>query len=276
MNTVNTTNEQGLPLQQKVKIMGILNMTPDSFSDGGQFIHIEHAIARAQTMIQEGADIIDIGGESTRPGATQVSLSEELQRVIPIIHELRKYSDIPISIDTYKSEVARQAMLAGATMVNDIWGGKADSRIWEIVKEFRCPYVLTHNRENASYSNLISDIVDDLRISVKQMIEAGVREDQIILDPGIGFAKNVEENLRLLHHLEQIVELGYPVLLGTSRKKFIRQTLNLPAHDVIEGTSATVAIGIYKGCSIIRVHDVSAMKRIVMMTEAILHSEKSN
>jgi dihydropteroate synthase len=261
--------------KSQVQIMGILNVTPDSFSDGGKFNTVDQAISRAEQMIEEGADIIDIGGESTRPGAMKVTLEEELSRVIPVIQALTKRIHIPISIDTYKAKVADQAMQVGASIINDVWGGIADREIWNVVKQYQCPYVLTHQSLYPAYSSVhfIEEMVSELQDSLHQILDTGVQKHQIILDPGIGFAKNYQQNLKVLHHIEQIVQLGYPVLLGTSRKSVIRNTLQLPADDVIEGTAATVAIGIYKGCSIIRVHDVKAMKRVAVMTKAIINSD---
>jgi dihydropteroate synthase len=255
--------------QQKTQIMGILNVTPDSFSDGGQYNQIDLATHRALEMVEQGATIIDIGGESTRPGASSVSQEEELARVIPIIHAVRKHTQVAISIDTYKSEVARQALFAGATIINDVWGGMADPLIWDVAVQFRCPYILTHNREQAGYHDIVPEMIQDLQKSVDRACRAGIQKSQIILDPGIGFAKSTQDNLKVMDSLEHIVALGFPVLLGTSRKKFIRDTLGRTADDVIEGTAVTIALGIYKGCNIVRVHDVAAMQQVVTMTEAI-------
>lgn len=252
-------------------IMGILNVTPDSFSDGGRYIDPSAAVARAELMLQEGADILDIGGESTRPGFAPVPLEEELRRVIPVIKAIRQAGiTAPISIDTYKAEAARQALEAGAGIINDIWGLQKDAAMAEVAVQYGCPIILMHNRTEAVYANFIQDVMDDLRLTVKRAQAAGIRDDQIILDPGIGFAKSLEQNLQLMNYLDRIVALGYPVLLGTSRKSMIRHTLNLPPDDVVEGTAATVALGIAQGCRIMRVHDVQAMKRVAEMTDAIL------
>ncbi|WP_409348260.1 dihydropteroate synthase [Paenibacillus gyeongsangnamensis] len=251
--------------------MGILNVTPDSFSDGGRYIDPELAVARAQEMIAEGADLIDVGGESTRPGFEPVTEEEELRRVIPVIRVLKSAGiDAPISIDTYKAEVARQALEAGAAILNDIWGLQKDPQMAQVAAETGTPIVLMHNRTEAVYANFIQDVVDDLRDTVDRALRAGIREEQIILDPGIGFAKSYEQNLQLMNHLNLLVELGYPVLLGTSRKRMIRTALQLPPDDVVEGTAATVALGIAQGCRIMRVHDVKAMKRVAVMTDAIV------
>lgn len=251
-------------------VMGILNVTPDSFSDGGRYIDPIAAVARALEMIAQGADIIDVGGESTRPGAPVVSQEEELERVIPVIRALRQAGiDTPISIDTYKAETARQALAAGASLLNDIWGLQKEPDMARVAVEYGCPIVLMHNRTEAVYANFIQDVIEDLRETVRRAHQAGIRDEQIILDPGIGFAKTYEHNLQLMNYLDRIVSLGYPVLLGTSRKSMIRRALDLPTDDVVEGTAATVALGIAQGCRIVRVHDVKAMRRVADMTDAI-------
>jgi dihydropteroate synthase len=261
-----------LELGTRTLIMGILNITPDSFSDGGEYLAVEAAVSRAKQMVAEGADIIDIGGESTRPGFEKISLDVELQRVVPIIRALRDEINVPISIDTYKSEVARQAIEAGAHIVNDVWGGKAEPAILQVAANYQCPIILTHNRSNMDYTDFLPEVLADLQESIAMAIAAGLRTEQIILDPGIGFAKTLEQNLWIMNHLHTITELGYPVLLGTSRKSMIRSILQLPPDDVIEGTAATVALGIAQGCQIMRVHDVAAMKRVSVMTDAIVRS----
>jgi dihydropteroate synthase len=261
---------QTLEFGKKTLIMGILNITPDSFSDGGQYHSIQAAIQRAKQMIDEGADIIDIGGESTRPGAAPVSLDEELSRVIPVIEALRKELKHPISVDTYKAEVARKALEAGAHIINDIWGLKKDEKMAEVAAEYRCPVILMQNRQEAVYNHLIPDIISDLEESIEIALRAGIAKEFIILDPGIGFGKTFEHNLAVMKNLSEITGLGYPVLLGTSRKSMIRKVLNLPADDVIEGTAATVALGIAQGCDIVRVHDVKQMKRVADMCDAIV------
>ncbi|CAG7649896.1 Dihydropteroate synthase [Paenibacillus solanacearum] len=251
-------------------VMGILNVTPDSFSDGGQYIDPQLAVGRAKQLIEDGADVLDIGGESTRPGFAPVPLEEELRRVIPAIRAIRAAGlTIPISVDTYKAETARQALEAGADWLNDIWGLQRDPIMAEVAAAYGSPIVLMHNRTEAVYASFIQDVVDDLRETVRRAHAAGIRDEHIILDPGIGFAKSYEQNLQLMNYLDRIVELGYPVLLGTSRKSMIQRTLGLPAGDIVEGTAATVALGIAQGCQIVRVHDVKEMKRVARMTDAM-------
>lgn len=262
-----------LPIGDRTIIMGILNVTPDSFSDGGNYIRVEDAVRRARQMVAEGADIIDIGGESTRPGFAKVTQEEELQRVIPVIEAISKEVNIPISIDTYKAEVAKQALEAGAHIINDVWGGQADVRMAEVAASYDCPFIITHNRVNPTYSDFLRDVTTDLQLYANQAREVGVREERIILDPGIGFAKTYEQNLFLMNHLRTIVDFGYPVLLGTSRKSVIGLTLNLPPEERLEGTASTVVLGIAQGCGMIRVHDIQAMKRLAVMTDAIVRSQ---
>lgn len=253
--------------------MGILNITPDSFSDGGRYMDISKAVAQAKRMVAEGADIIDVGGESTRPGFSPVSLEDELNRVIPIIESLVKEIDVPISVDTTKAEVSRQAINAGAHIINDIWGLKKDKEMASAVASLDVPIILMHNRDNNNYFSLIDDIIMDLRGSINIAKEAGIKENNIILDPGIGFGKTYQENLIVMNRLDEIVALGYPVLLGTSRKSLIGNTLDLPYNERIEGTAATICYGITKGCKIVRVHDVKEMKRVSKMTDAMKNPE---
>jgi dihydropteroate synthase len=260
-----------LELGRRTLIMGILNATPDSFSDGGRFDVVEAAVARAKQMEAEGADMIDIGGESTRPGHDAVPLEEELRRILPIIRAVREHVKLPISVDTYKAETARQALEAGAHLVNDVWGFKKDPKLAAIAAEYGCPVILTHNRESRDYSDFIPDALNDLMASVHRAQAAGVADDLIWLDPGIGFAKDYEQNLEMMGHLNEVVQLGYPVLLGTSRKGFIQRTLDVKAGEALEGTGATVALGIAQGCQIVRVHDVLQMKRVAAMTDAIVY-----
>lgn len=259
-----------LQLGTKTLVMGILNVTPDSFSDGGDFVSLKKAVERAKQMAAEGADLIDIGGESTRPGAERITLMEELRRVIPIVEAISTAIDLPISVDTYKAEVARQALKAGAHLINDVWALQGDVEMARVIVEFGCPVVLMHNRKEANYNHFLTDIVEDLQKSIEQAEKSGIDRKQIMIDPGIGFAKDYEQNLLLMNHLHELVALGYPVLLGTSRKSMIQQTLQLPADDVVEGTAATVALGIAQGCQIIRVHDIRQMKRVAAMTDAIV------
>lgn len=262
-----------LTLGDTTLIMGILNVTPDSFSDGGQYTLGERAVEHALQMMQDGADLIDIGGESTRPGHDPVSTEQELERVIPIIEALhRQAPHIPLSIDTYKAEVAKQALQAGAHIINDVWGGQADPLMVQVAATAQCPIILMHNRDNMDYTDLVSDVRHDLQACIDQALQAGVQAEHIILDPGIGFAKTAQHNLQLMSQLDQLSSLGYPLLLGTSRKKFIRTVLDLPANDVVEGTTATTAFGIAQGCQIIRVHDIKQNKRMAMMCDAMLES----
>lgn len=224
-------------------------------------------------MIADGADIIDVGGESTRPGHQEISVEEELERVIPVIRALAKEIKVPISVDTYKAEVAQQAIEAGAHIINDVWGFKKDPNMAKVVAEYQVPVILMHNRMNMEYDSLMDDIIADLRESIQIAITAGVKADQIILDPGIGFAKTYQDNLQVMNRLDEIVALGYPVLLGTSRKSIIGNTLHLPVDERLEGTAATVAMGIVKGCKIMRVHDVKEMKRVCKMMDAMIYME---
>jgi dihydropteroate synthase len=261
-----------LELGKRTLVMGILNVTPDSFSDGGKYTTIDKALKRAQEMVEEGADIIDVGGESTRPGHQPVPAEEELKRVIPVIEALAREVDVPISVDTYKAEVARQALEAGAHIINDVWGLKMDPDMASVAARYGCPVIIMHNRTSTEYRDLVSDVVRELRACVAVARQAGVADEQIILDPGIGFGKTLEQNLQLMNHLRDIVSIGYPVLLGTSRKSMIQKTLNQPPGSVLGGTAATVALGIMQGCHIVRVHDVAVMKQVAVMTDAILQS----
>ena len=254
---------------KRTYIMGILNVTPDSFSDGGRFNNIEMAIKHAKEMIAEGVDIIDIGGESTRPGHEVVGEEEEIKRVVPVIEALTKELKVPISIDTYKGRVAEFAVRAGASMINDVWGFKKEPYIAEVAAKYNVPCCLMHNRDNKNYNDLIQDILKDLEESIEIALKAGVKKENIILDPGIGFAKSHEDNLKTMNNLEKLNSLGYPVLLGTSRKSMIGLTLNLPVDQRLEGTLATTTIGIMKGCEFIRVHDIKENKRVCDMTDAI-------
>lgn len=260
-------------LKERTYVMGILNITPDSFSDGGKFNELGKALKRVQEMIEEGADIIDIGGESTRPGFEVVEAEEEINRVVPVIKAIKEKFDIPISIDTYKSETARAAIEAGADIINDIWGFKKDKNMAKLCAEKNVPCILMHNRDNAEYTDIMKDIKEDLIESINIALDAGVERENIILDPGIGFAKSLEENLKVMNNIEKINELGFPILLGTSRKSMIGLTLNLPKDERLEGTLATTVLGITKGCEFIRVHDIKENKRVCVMTDSILKSK---
>lgn len=260
-------------LGERTYIMGILNVTPDSFSDGGKFNEIEAAVSQAKKLVEDGADIIDVGGESTRPGAEYVTEEEEIKRVVPIIKAIKKELDVTISIDTYKSKTAEEAIKAGADIINDIWGAKYDKNIAKVAAEYNVPIILMHNREAKHYENLMEDVINDLQESIDIALEAGVKKENIILDPGIGFAKTYEENLVVMNNCEVIKGMGYPVLLGTSRKSMIGLTLNLPVNERVEGTLATTVMGIMKGMEFIRVHDVLENKRVAVMTDTILKAK---
>ncbi|KXG08241.1 Dihydropteroate synthase [Anoxybacillus sp. P3H1B] len=259
-----------LDIKQKTIIMGILNVTPDSFSDGGKFNAIDRAVEHAKQLVDAGADIIDIGGESTRPGAEKVALEEELKRVIPVVKALANEIKVPISVDTYKAEVAKQAIEAGAHIINDIWGAKADTKMAEVAAHYQVPIILMHNRHQVDYRDLINDMISDLLESVELAKKAGVKDENIILDPGIGFAKTAEHNLQVMRHLDKFVQLGYPLLLGTSRKSFIGHVLDLPVHERMEGTGATICLGIAKGVHIVRIHDVQPIARMAKMMDAMI------
>ena len=262
-----------LDFKERTYIMGILNVTPDSFSDGGNYNNVELALKRAKKMIEEGADIIDIGGESTRPDAEYVSEEEEINRVIPIVKAIKKELDVLISVDTYKSNTAKAAILAGADIINDIWAFKKDREMAKLVADNNVTCVLMHNRENVPYNNIMEDVIKDLEESIEIALSNGVKKDKIILDPGIGFAKNYEENLIVMNNLEDIVSLGYPVLLATSRKSMIGKALDLPVYERVEGTTATTVFGITKGCCMVRVHDIKENKRAAVMTDKIIRAK---
>lgn len=251
-------------------IMGILNVTPDSFSDGGKFNQIDAALKHAEEMIRDGADVIDIGGESTRPGYTKISDEEETGRVVPVIEAVKKEFEIPISVDTYKSGVAEAAAQAGADLINDIWGLKYDARMAEVIAKSGLACCLMHNRDNAEYRNFMEDVKQDLRETIALAKAAGIADDKIILDPGVGFAKSYENNLEAIRSLEELKELKYPVLLGTSRKSVIGLTLDLPAAERVEGTIVTTVMAVEAGCMFVRVHDVKENHRAIQMAEAIL------
>lgn len=277
-------------------VMGILNITPDSFSGDGLLspspwlqIDLDRTLEQARRFLAAGGDILDVGGESTRPGAVQVDAEEETQRVVPVIRALRQeFPQAVISIDTYKSAVARQAFEAGAHILNDVWGLRADPELAGVAAKYRAPVILMHNRSNpasvevrerlgnaytaAAYDNFFEDVKRDLLDSVALARKSGIPDERIILDPGIGFGKTVEQNLELIRRLDEIRALGFPVLLGPSRKSFIGYTLNLPPDQRVEGTGAAVAVGITRGADIVRVHDVEAMVRVVRMTDALIRA----
>jgi len=287
-------------------VMGILNATPDSFSgDGllspspsergvrgeGERRALEQSLRQAEHFIKYHADILDVGGESTRPGSQPVTTDEEMERVIPVIQAIKKkFPDALISIDTYKAKVAEEAFKAGAHILNDVWAFRADPALASVAKKFNAPVILMHNRSNpanvevraqlgnayigSEYQNLIEDVKRELLVSVESAKKAGIEESHIVLDPGIGFGKTREHNLVLINRLDEVRALGYPVLLGSSRKSFIGFTLDLPADQRMEGTAATVAIGIARGADIIRVHDVKEMARVAKMTDALVRKSE--
>lgn len=276
-------------------IMGILNITPDSFSGDGllnQNDWLEAALQQAFRLVEEGADVLDVGGESTRPGAMPVSLQQELDRVIPVIELIHRNLDVPLSIDTYKAKVAEAALQAGADWINDVWGLRADPNLAAVAARSGKKIVLMHNRSKPDqaelrsrlggryigvpYQNLLEDVAVELLESVRIARAAGVTDDKIILDPGIGFGKTVEQNLALVNHLQEIKALGFPVLLGVSRKSFIGYTLDLPPEERLEGTIAACLIGIQRGADILRVHDVKAVARAARMAEAILNAKRNS
>ena len=250
-------------------IMGILNVTPDSFSDGGKFNQMDAALAHVEQMIEEGADIIDIGGESTRPGHIQITEEEEIQRTAPIIEKIKSGFDIPVSIDTYKANVAQAAVEAGADLVNDIWGLKYDKKIAEVIAKSGTSCCLMHNRDNHDYRNFMEDMKNDLRETIALAKQAGISEDKIMLDPGVGFGKTYENNLEAIDKMEELKELGYPLLLGTSRKSVIGLTLDLPVTERVEGTLVTTVLAVMKKYAFVRVHDIKENKRTIQMAEAI-------
>ena len=253
-------------------IMGILNVTPDSFSDGGKWNTPDEALGRAEQMVRDGADIVDIGGESTRPGHEQITEEEEIQRVVPVIEAVKARIDVPVSVDTYKSRVAEAALKAGADLVNDIWGLKYDSRMAALIAETGAACCLMHNKEKAEYEEFYQDMLRETEACVKIAREAGIPDNKIILDPGIGFGKTYEMNLETLHYMERFHTFGYPMLLGTSRKSVIGLTLNLPADQREEGTLVTTVMAVMKKYAFVRVHDVKANKRAIQMAEAILQT----
>jgi dihydropteroate synthase len=297
-----TINEHTLNWGSKTYIMGVLNLTPDSFSGDGLLkkegstdkfqIDLALIMERARNFVENGADILDIGGESTRPGAMLVSADEEMERVLPVLAALASNLDVIVSIDTYKASVAEAAIQQGAQLVNDVWGFHADPDLAGVVANYHVPVILMHNRSswaNAEirerlggryvgipYDNLVQDVKRDLLESVSIAHSAGIPDNQIILDPGIGFGKSVDQNLELVDRLDEIRALGYPILLGPSRKSFIGYTLNLPTDQRLEGTAAAVSIGIARGADIIRVHDVPFMSRVARMTDAIVRRRITN
>ncbi len=269
-----------LPLGSKTYVMGILNVTPDSFSDGGRYQGVKTAFQHAQELADQGADIIDIGGESTRPGAKLVSDEEELARVIPVVQRLAKEINLPISVDTTKYSVAQEALEAGASIINDISGLQKEPRLAQLAAKYKAGLVIMHMQGvcpqemqvNPEYDDVVAEVIAFLRQQVDFALESGVDSDQIILDPGIGFGKRLEHNLMLLNRLAEFQVLNYPLLLGTSRKSLIGQVLGTPVDQRVEGTATTVALGIKAGADVVRVHDVQPMVRVAQMADAIVRS----
>ena len=255
--------------KEKTYLMGILNFTPDSFSDGGKYSRIDRALFRVQQMIEEGADLLDIGGESTRPQATPVEVSEELSRVIPIIEAIKKNFDIPLSLDTYKAIVAEEGIKAGADLINDIWGIQREQDMARVIARYQVPCCLMHNRKVGEYQDFIKDVMDDFSNILHTAERAGIKEENIILDPGIGFAKDTAQNLALLSQLKVCKELGFPILLGVSRKSVVGNVLNLPVEERLNGTLALNILGYMEGCAFLRVHDVRPHKEALTMLEAV-------
>ena len=251
-------------------VMGILNVTPDSFSDGGRWIKRDEALKQVEKMLSEGMDLVDVGGESTRPGYTPVSVEEETERVVPVIEAIKQSFDLPVSVDTYKTKVARAAIAAGADCINDIWGLKYEDGMAEVIAENQVACCLMHNRKEAVYKDFLREVMADLKESVKIAQKAGISQDKIILDPGVGFAKSYDNNLEVIQDLDVFGGLGYPLLLGCSRKSVIGYALDLPVEERLEGTLVTTVWAVLKGCSFVRVHDVQENVRAIRMAEAIL------
>ena len=285
MNGLGTTRCRNVEFRwgERTYVMGIINLSPDSFSGDG-ITDLEVAVTQAHRFVSQGADILDIGGETTRPGSTSISIDEEIRRVVPVIERLAAEVSIPLSIDTYKSKVAQPALEAGATVINDQWGLKKDPRLAELAAERGIPLILMSNqrdkggydakikRDTAYYKDLMREITSSLRRSLELALKLGVPWENIILDPGIGFGKTWQQDLEILRRLEELKELGRPILIGPSRKSFIGQVLDLPADERLEGNAATIAIGIAKGADMVRVHDVQQMVRVCRMSDAILRS----
>ncbi len=261
---------QEFDVENKTYVMGILNVTPDSFSDGGKYNRLDDALFHAEQMIKEGVSIIDVGGESTRPGYTQISEDEEIERTVPVIEHLKRNFDVPVSIDTYKSKVALANAKAGADLINDIWGLKYDRKMAEVIRETETACCLMHNRDNTDYRDFIEDMKADLRETIRLAKEAQIAENRIILDPGVGFGKTYENNLEAICRVGELKELGYPILLGTSKKSVIGLTLDVPADERIVGTAVTTVFGVQQGCAFVRVHNVKENAEAIRMTEAIL------
>lgn len=255
--------------QNQTYVMGILNVTPDSFSDGGRFNQIDEALRHTEQMIEEGADMIDVGGESTRPNYEKISDEEEIGRVVPVIERIKSQFDIPVSLDTYKSKVAQAGIDAGADLINDIWGLKYDPKLAGVIAQSGVACCLMHNREKAEYQDFLSDVIKDLGETMNLADKAGIAYDRIILDPGIGFGKTYENNLQMIQQLHELHSFGLPLLLGTSRKSVIGLTLDLPVDQREEGTIVTTVMAVMNRYAFVRVHDVQANKRAIKMAQAI-------
>ena len=260
-------------VNNNVYVMGILNVTPDSFSDGGKYNNLDNALYHAEKMVNEGVDIIDIGGESTRPGHIKISDNEEIQRISPIISAIRERFDTPISLDSYKSKVI-EANVNRIDMINDIWGLRYDDNMAKVVAKSNLPYCLMHNRKNSEYSNFFEDLITDIKESLEIAEKAGIRKENIILDGGVGFAKSYEQNLQVINRTEELCKLGYPVMIATSRKSVIGNTLDKEVDERVIGTVATTVIGVAKGASFVRVHDIDQNLDAIKMTKSILEERK--
>lgn len=258
-------------LGKRTYIMGILNVTPDSFSDGGRFTQVDHAVEHGFELIGQGADIIDVGGESTRPGSQEVGEEEELARILPVVEKLHELTTVPVSVDTYKAEVAKRCLQAGASVINDIWGLQREPEIAQVAANFGVPVVVMHNQQGTAYSqDIMASLIEFFEKSLEIAFKAGLSKECIILDPGIGFGKTVEQNIAVMGRLSELKVLGYPILLGTSRKSTIGRILDLPPEQRVEGTLATTVLGIQQGVDIIRVHDVMQNRRAALVADAIV------
>ena len=257
-------------IEKHTYVCGILNVTPDSFSDGGKWTCKDQALKHVETMLSEGMDLLDIGGESTRPGYTKISDEEEIERVVPVIEAVKANFDVPISLDTYKSTVARAGIMAGVSLINDIWGLKYDKQMADVIAQSGVACCLMHNRKEPEYKDFMQEVKSDLAECVAIARRAGISDDKIILDPGIGFGKSYDNNLEIIGAMEGLKELGYPLLLGASRKSVIGLALDLPVEERLEGTLVTTVFAVLQGCSFVRVHDIKENVRVIRMAEAIL------
>ncbi len=257
------------PEQEGPYVMGILNVTPDSFSDGGSYVSLDAALRQAEKMVAEGATILDVGGESTRPGYTKISDEEEIGRVCPVIEKLVQTFDVPVSLDTYKAGVAEAGLKAGAHMINDIWGLTYDERMASVVASYEASVCIMHNRKEAVYEDFQRELLSDLSRMIEIAVDVGISKDKIMIDPGVGFAKSYNENLLAIRNVGELKNLGYPILLGTSRKSVVGLTLDLPVSERVEGTIATNLYGYLEGCLFFRVHDVKEHVRALKMLSAI-------